>query len=125
MVDRDVRTLVPPPPSDKPDHDAQHKQLIQLLADHPDPHMRILAHISSRQFELSERISDLTKMFHEKTDALTTQLGQHSRDVVDQFNEVKKHLSALDDGFVEIEDRTSELEKNRTYTNGSSYPVEQ
>lgn len=111
MVDREASTLVPPPPAEKPDLDAQHKQLVQMLADHPDPHMRILAHISSRQFEMSERISDLTKMVEEKMSGLSAQL-----------QDVKDRVLALDEGFVDIEERTSDLEK-RPYQNGSSYPV--
>ncbi len=114
MVDRDATTLSPPPPAppEKRDLDAEHKQLTLELADHPDPKVRILAHISTRQFELSERVSALQTSVNEGLEALGRQMSEGFRDMRDR-------IAALDTGFTDIEERTSNLEERRSL-NGSS-----
>lgn len=113
MVDREAKTLTPPPPEDP---DTVHKRLIKQLADHEDPRVRILAHISTRQFELSERITDMQSSLNAGFDELKRHVAQMGRDLGDKIDK-------LDEGFVDVEERTSILEKREA--NGSSAPTTQ
>jgi len=40
---------------------ADQELLGRQLADHPDPHVRIIAHMSNRQLAMAEQIADLTR----------------------------------------------------------------
>lgn len=113
MVDRDAKTLTPPPPAVE-DPDAEHRRLARSLADHEDPKVRILAHLSNRQFELSERMADMQKSITDGFDMVKHELQQMSRVLGDKIDK-------LDQGFVDVEERTSILEERAT--NGSASPV--
>lgn len=108
MVDRAAQTL-PPPDSAERDLDAEHRKLIEVLFDSPDPKVRILAHMSNRQFELSERLTTLERMIADGFASLNSKVDQMGRDLGDK-------IDVLDDGFKDVEDRTTSLEK----LNGSS-----
>lgn len=110
MVDRQAETLRPPAP--ERDLDEEHKQLVVQLADHPDPKVRILAHISTRQFELSERLSAMQKVVDEGFAAMK-----------EGFRDLKDRVNALDNGFTDVEERTSALEGIHSL-NGSSSPTQ-
>ncbi len=113
MVDRNATTPPPPMPAST---EVEHKAITIELADHPDPRARVLAHISTRQFELSERVTDLQKHIDSKFDELHRLLSQ-------EFRDVKEKIAALDSGYIELDARTENLEK--THMNGSSSPMKQ
>ncbi len=113
MVDRNATMPPPPMPAST---EVEHKAVTIELADHPDPHVRVLAHISTRQFDLSERINDLQKHIDAKFDELHRLLGQ-------EFRDVKARIAELDRGYIELDGRTEALEK--TQMNGSSFPMKQ
>jgi len=116
MVDREAATLTPPPPTPaESDLDRAHKSLAQQLANHEDPKVRILAHISNRQFDLSERLSTLQQNINDGFAKLQKALDQTQRDLGDKIDK-------LDEGYTDVEERTSELE--RSY-NGSSPTAQQ
>lgn len=112
MVDRDATTLTPPPPAEQ-DPEAKHKALVNELAEHPDPRVRILAHISTRQFELSERMTSMQQSIDQGFEGLKSKMNEGFRDLRDK-------VAALDEGFTDVEDRTTALEKERGHLNGSS-----
>ena len=113
MVDRDATTLTPPPPAEQ-DPEAKHKALINELAEHPDPRVRILAHISTRQFELSERMTSMQQDIKQGFDGL-------KRQVDDGFRDLRDKVAALDEGFTDVEERTTALEADKNHhLNGSS-----
>ncbi len=116
MVDRDSRTLSPPPPSAERDMDAEHKQLTLELADHPDPRVRILAHLSTRQFEISERLSMMEQ-------TVAKGFEEVGRKISEGFRDLRDKVDALDQGFMDVEERTSALEV-RHPLNGSSSPTQ-
>lgn len=113
MADREVATLSPPPPEER-NLEVEHKQLMLQLADHPDPHMRILAHMSSRQFELSERITDLVTEVREGFAALNSKVEQGVRDL-------KTQVAQLDKDFIELEEEVDDHERR---LNGSAHPTD-
>jgi uncharacterized phage infection (PIP) family protein YhgE len=115
MVDREAVTLTPPPPADR-DLDAEHKALTVQLADHPDPKVRILAHISTRQFDLSERLSAMQQEIKDGFASLKSTLDQTKRDLGDKIDK-------LDRDFVDVDERTTELERHSL--NGGSAPADQ
>ena len=104
MSEQDRVTSNPPPPEQR-DLDSEHRGLIELLANHPDPKIRILAHISTRQFELSERLSSMQKTIDEG------------------FKLLRDKVDALDAGFTDVEDRTEALEE-RLQLNENSSPTQ-
>lgn len=110
MVDLEAVTLTPPPPAES-DLDRAHRNLAHQLADHDDPKVRILAHISNRQFDLSERLSSLQQNINDSFAKLQLALGQTQRDLGDKIDK-------LDQGYIEVEERTTELERHSSY-NGS------
>ncbi len=114
MVDREAETMNPPPPGR--DLDAEHRALTLQIADHPDPRVRILAHISTRQFELSERLSTMQRELAEGLSDIKRALSETKRDLGDKIDK-------LDEGFMDVEERTEELE--RRSLNGSSFPTSQ
>lgn len=114
MVDRDAKTLIPPAPAVE-DPDAEHRRLARELATHEDPKVRILAHLSNRQFDLSERMSDMQASITDGFDMLKREVKQMARDLGDKIDK-------LDQGFVDVEERTTELEKQRNM-NGSASPA--
>lgn len=114
MVDRDAITLTPPPPAER-DLEAEHKALVTQLADHPDPKVRVLAHISTRQFELSERMSAMQQAIDRGFESLQRQMSEG-------FTNLKDRIAALDEGYTDVEERTSILEEERL--NGSSSPTQ-
>ncbi len=118
MSEWDRETSNPPPPEQR-DLDAEHRGLIELLANHPDPKVRVLAHISTRQFELSERLSDMQR-------SMTTGFSELTREMRDGFIGLKDKVDALDEGFKEVEERTEDLEDHvRGHSlNGSSSPTQ-
>lgn len=115
MVDREAVTLTPPPPAER-DLEAEHKALTLQLADHPDPKVRILAHISTRQFDLSERLSSLEREIRSGFGSLQSALNQTKRDLGDKIDK-------LDKDFIDVDERTSELERHSL--NGGSSPADQ
>lgn len=113
MVDREAATLTPPPPAEvESDLDRAHRNLARQLADHADPKVRILAHISNRQFDLSERLSSMQQDIRDGFAKLQNSLGETKRDLGDK-------IDRLDAGYTEVEERTTELERHSPY-NGSS-----
>jgi hypothetical protein len=114
MVDRETVTPPPSAPVER-DLDAEHKRLITELADHPDAKVRILSHISTRQFELSERMTAMMQTMDKGFAEMKRQVNEGFRDLRDQ-------VAKLDDGFTDIEERTEELERHRL--NGSSSPTQ-
>ena len=111
MVDRDATTLTPPPPAEQ-DPEAKHKALVNELAEHPDPRVRILAHISTRQFELSERQSAMQQSIDQGFKDLHNKID-------DGFRTLRDKVAALDEGFTDVEERTKALEEEH-HLNGSS-----
>lgn len=116
MVDREAATAPPPAPVEQ-EEDVAYKQLILQLADHPDPQVRVLAHISNRQFELSERLSALQRSIDDGFENLKLKMEQGFRDLKDR-------VAALDEGFIDVEERTSTLEAHH-HLNGNSSPTPQ
>lgn len=116
MADREAETMSPPPPAPERDLNAEHKGLIIELADHPDPKVRILAHLSTRQFELSERMSAMQRDITEGFAEIKRILSETKRDLGDKIDK-------LDEGFTDVEERTEQLE--RRSLNGSSFPTGQ
>ncbi len=118
MFAREADTMSPPPPDrlHARDFEAEHKALIVELADHPDPKVRILAHLSTRQFELSERLSTMQRDVVEGFAELKRLFNETKRDLGDKIDK-------LDQGFTDVEERTEELE--RRSLNGSSVPTSQ
>lgn len=113
MVDREAATMRPPPPEQR-DMEAEHKALTLELADHPDPKVRILAHLSTRQFELSERLADLARSTRDGFDELKREMRQG-------FSDLKDKVLELDNGFTDVEERTSLLEEQHPNSlNGNS-----
>lgn len=114
MADREAETLSPPP--SERDFEAEHKALTVELADHPDPRVRILAHLSTRQFELSERMTTMQRDISEGFAELKRVISETRRDLGDKIDK-------LDEGFIDVEERTEVLE--RRSLNGSSFPTGQ
>lgn len=107
--------MAPPPPAES-DLDRAHRDLAERLADHDDPRVRILAHISTRQFELSERLSSMQQDIKAGFDALKSTLDQTKRDLGDKIDK-------LDRDFIDVDERTTELERHSL--NGGSAPADQ
>lgn len=106
--------MAPPPPVES-DLDRAHRDLAQRLADHEDPKVRILAHMSTRQFELSERISEMQQSIRDGFGAMQSSLDQTKRDLGDKIDK-------LDRDFIDVDERTTELERHSL--NGGSAPAD-
>lgn len=72
--------------------------------------------MSNRQFDLSERISDMQRAINDGFRDLKNEVVQMKRDLGDKIDK-------LDEGFVDVEERTSILEEREL--NGSSSPTQQ
>lgn len=102
------------------DQDALGRQ----FASHPDPHVRIIAHMSNRQLALSEQMGDTTKMvfkvagavhaLQEHADRTTVEL-RLVRDGIAQMTAAVEKLTeavgALTTQHSDLVDRTEELEE--------------
>lgn len=102
------------------DQDALGRQ----FASHPDPHVRIIAHMSNRQLALSEQMGDTTKMvfkvagavhaLQEQADRTTAEL-RLVRDGIAQMTAAVEKLTeavgTLTTQHSDLVDRTEELEE--------------
>lgn len=73
---------------------ADQEALGRLLAEHPDPHVRIIAHMSNRQLALSESVGDLTKLIFKTAGAVHT-LQERSSNVIGELRTVTTTLEKL------------------------------
>lgn len=72
------------------DQDALGRQ----LANHPDPHVRIIAHMSNRQLALSEQMADTTKLVFKVAGVVHT-LQQHVESMTGRMQQVERALEEL------------------------------
>lgn len=73
---------------------ADQEALGRLLAEHQDPHVRIIAHMSNRQLALSESVGDLTKLIFKTAGAVHT-LQERSSNVIGELRTVATTLEKL------------------------------
>lgn len=73
---------------------ADQEALGRLLAEHEDPHVRIIAHMSNRQLALSESVGDLTKLIFKTAGAVHT-LQERSSNVIGELRTVTTTLEKL------------------------------
>jgi len=73
---------------------ADQEALGRLLSEDPDPHVRIIAHMSNRQLALAESIGDLTKLIFKTAGAVHT-LQEHSSNVTGELRRVTTTLEGL------------------------------
>lgn len=73
---------------------ADQEALGRLLADDPDPHVRIIAHMSNRQLALSESLGDLTKLIFKTAGAVST-MQEKSGNVFGELRRVTTTLESL------------------------------
>lgn len=81
---------------DPRDYAKEQLELTRRLYDHPDPHVRIMAHISERQLAMMEvltsvsaavsELSDSVKSLHNKVDELATRQTDLERDASGKAN---------------------------------------
>jgi len=81
-------------------------ELTQLLMEHADPHIRILAHISARQLAMVESNNDINKTLQTVIGALNSLRSK----VETGFRELNERVDVLAEAHSVIETRFTEFE---------------
>lgn len=113
------------------DQDALGRQ----FSSHPDPHVRMIAHMSNRQLALSEQLGDNTKMafklagavhsLQEKVDVNTTELRKVSEALASMAAAMEKLIEAvgaLTKQHSDLAERTEDLEEAAGLGAGAAIP---
>ena len=87
---------------------ADQELLGRALADHKDPHVRIIAHMSNRQLAMAEQISDLTRGIFRVAGGVS-RLEEKLGDARGEVREVAAGLSSLTTAITELTVAVKEL----------------
>lgn len=87
---------------------ADQELLGRALADHADPHVRIIAHMSNRQLAMAEQIGDLTRGIFRVAGGVS-RLEEKLADARGEIRDVSAGLSSLTTAITELTAAVKEL----------------
>lgn len=105
---------------------ADQEALGRLLWDHPDPHVRIIAHMSNRQLAFAEQLGDLTKgLFRvaggvSRIEERTGNISAELKNVVSAVDRLTGAVESLTEVVTTVESRLKKVEEALALGNPSS-----